>query len=58
MARIGDSLAGKRVYVTQIDAFMGPALGEAFREHGAQLYLTLSFNGFMCKFDRIYHFFF
>jgi len=37
MARIGDSLAGKRVYVTQIDAFMGPALGEAFREHGAEV---------------------
>jgi 2-keto-3-deoxy-L-fuconate dehydrogenase len=37
MARIGDSLAGKRVYVTQIDAFMGPALVEAFREHGAEV---------------------
>jgi len=37
VARIGDSLAGKRVYVTQIDAFMGPALAEAFREHGAEV---------------------
>jgi len=37
MARIGDSLAGRRVYVTQIDAFMGPALVEAFREHGAEV---------------------
>lgn len=37
MHRIGDSLAGKRVYVTQIDAFMGPALVEAFRAHGAEV---------------------
>lgn len=37
MARIGDSLAGKRVYVTQIDEFMGPALVEAFRTHGAEV---------------------
>jgi len=37
MARIGDSLAGKRVYVTQIDAFMGPALKTAFVEHGADV---------------------
>jgi NAD(P)-dependent dehydrogenase (short-subunit alcohol dehydrogenase family) len=37
MARIGDSLAGKRVYVTQIDEFMGPALVEAFRAHGAEV---------------------
>ncbi len=35
MARIGDSLAGKRVYVTQIDEFMGPALVDAFRAHDA-----------------------
>lgn len=35
--RIGDSLAGKRVYVTQIDEFMGPALAAAFREHDAEV---------------------
>ena len=35
MTRIGDSLAGKRVLVTQADAFMGPALCEAFTEHRA-----------------------
>jgi 2-keto-3-deoxy-L-fuconate dehydrogenase len=28
-------LAGKRILVTQADAFMGPALCEALREHGA-----------------------
>lgn len=37
MSRIGDSLAGKRAYVTQIDEFMGPALVDAFREHGAEV---------------------
>lgn len=37
MARIGDSLAGKRVYVTQIDAFMGPELKTVFAEHGAEV---------------------
>lgn len=37
MARIGDSLSGKRVYVTQIDEFMGPALVDAFRAHGAEV---------------------
>ncbi len=37
MARIGDSLAGKRVYVTQIDEFMGPALVDAFRAHDAEV---------------------
>jgi len=37
LARIGDSLAGKRVYVTQIDEFMGPALVDAFRAHGAEV---------------------
>jgi 2-keto-3-deoxy-L-fuconate dehydrogenase len=37
MARLGASVAGKRVYVTQIDEFMGPALVEAFREHGAEV---------------------
>lgn len=35
--RIGDSLAGKRVLVTQADEFMGPALCEAFAAHGAQV---------------------
>jgi 2-keto-3-deoxy-L-fuconate dehydrogenase len=29
------SLQGKRVLITQADAFMGPALCEVFREHGA-----------------------
>lgn len=33
--RIGDSLAGKRVLVTQSDDFMGPVLCEAFAAHGA-----------------------
>jgi len=37
VARIGDSLAGKRVYVTQIDEFMGPELESVFREHGAEV---------------------
>jgi len=37
VSRIGDSLAGKRAYVTQIDQFMGPALVDAFREHGAEV---------------------
>ena len=29
------SLAGKRILVTHVDAFMGPVLCEVFREHGA-----------------------
>ena len=33
--RIGDSLAGKRVLVTQSREFMGPVLCEVFAEHGA-----------------------
>jgi NAD(P)-dependent dehydrogenase (short-subunit alcohol dehydrogenase family) len=33
--RIGDSLAGKRVLLTQANDFMGPALREAFEAHGA-----------------------
>jgi NAD(P)-dependent dehydrogenase (short-subunit alcohol dehydrogenase family) len=37
VARLGASVAGKRVYVTQIDEFMGPALVAAFREHGAEV---------------------
>jgi 2-keto-3-deoxy-L-fuconate dehydrogenase len=35
MARLGESLAGKRVLVTQARDFMGPAVIEVFREHGA-----------------------
>ncbi len=35
MPRIGDSLQGKRVLVTQSRDFMGPALCEAFAAHGA-----------------------
>lgn len=34
-ARIGDSLAGRRVLVTQSEDFMGPALVQAFAAHGA-----------------------
>jgi 2-keto-3-deoxy-L-fuconate dehydrogenase len=33
--RIGDSLAGARVLITQSSEFMGPPLVEAFRAHGA-----------------------
>jgi NAD(P)-dependent dehydrogenase (short-subunit alcohol dehydrogenase family) len=33
--RIGDSLAGKRVLITQAGEFMGPVLAEAFAAHGA-----------------------
>ena len=35
MTRLGESLVGKRVLVTQARDFMGPALVECFREHGA-----------------------
>lgn len=35
MQRIGDSLKGKRVLITQDQDFMGPALCQAFKEHGA-----------------------
>jgi 2-keto-3-deoxy-L-fuconate dehydrogenase len=35
MGRIGESLRDRRVLVTQSGAFMGPALCDAFREHGA-----------------------
>ncbi len=35
MSRIGDSLSGKRVLVTQAREFMGPALCAAFAAHGA-----------------------
>jgi 2-keto-3-deoxy-L-fuconate dehydrogenase len=33
--RIGDSLKGRRVLITQSEAFMGPVLARAFAEHGA-----------------------
>lgn len=33
--KIGDSLAGKRVLITQASEFMGPVLIEAFAEYGA-----------------------
>lgn len=32
-----DSLAGKRVLITQADVFMGPALCEVYAEHGAHV---------------------
>ena len=35
--RIGDSLKGKRVLITQADDFMGPVLCEAFAAHGAEV---------------------
>ncbi len=35
MAKIGDSLSGKRVLITQATEFMGPVLVETFREYGA-----------------------
>jgi 2-keto-3-deoxy-L-fuconate dehydrogenase len=35
MAKIGDSLQGKRVLITQSDDFMGPILCRVFEEHGA-----------------------
>jgi 2-keto-3-deoxy-L-fuconate dehydrogenase len=35
MTRIGDSLSGRRVLITQATEFMGPVLVEVFREHGA-----------------------
>lgn len=35
MNRIGDSLKGKRVLITQASEFMGPVLREAFELHGA-----------------------
>lgn len=37
MTRIGDSLVGKRVLITQAGDFMGPVLAEVFREHGANV---------------------
>jgi NAD(P)-dependent dehydrogenase (short-subunit alcohol dehydrogenase family) len=38
MTRLGDSLSGKRVLITQASEFMGPALVEVFREHGAEVH--------------------
>lgn len=35
VARIGESLIGKRVLITQVGEFMGPALVDCFRDHGA-----------------------
>ena len=35
MARLAESLVGRRVLVTQARDFMGPGLVEVFREHGA-----------------------
>jgi NAD(P)-dependent dehydrogenase (short-subunit alcohol dehydrogenase family) len=32
-----DMLHGKRILITQADAFMGPALCEVFREQGAEV---------------------
>jgi 2-keto-3-deoxy-L-fuconate dehydrogenase len=37
MNKIGDSLAGKRVLITQSEDFMGPALCEAFSAYDAQV---------------------
>jgi NAD(P)-dependent dehydrogenase (short-subunit alcohol dehydrogenase family) len=37
MNRIGDSLSGKRVLITQAGDFMGPALREAFTQYGADV---------------------
>ncbi len=37
MARIGDSLDGKSVLITQCESYMGPALCDAFAAHGARV---------------------
>jgi 2-keto-3-deoxy-L-fuconate dehydrogenase len=37
MARIGDSLDGKTVLITQSESFMGPVLSRTFAEHGAKV---------------------
>lgn len=37
MNKIGDSLQGQRVLITQSEDFMGPALCEAFAHYGAQV---------------------
>ena len=33
--KLGDSLQGKRVLITQSEEFMGPVLARAFADHGA-----------------------
>lgn len=38
MQRIGDSLKGRRVLITQSDDFMGPALKETFEFYNANVY--------------------
>jgi NAD(P)-dependent dehydrogenase (short-subunit alcohol dehydrogenase family) len=38
MQRIGDSIKGKRVLITQCNEFMGPALKETFEFYGADVY--------------------
>ena len=37
MARVGDSLRGKRVLITQSAEFMGPPLCRVFADHGAEV---------------------
>lgn len=37
MTRIGDSLDGKTVLITQSESFMGPILSRTFAEHGANV---------------------
>ena len=37
MNKIGDSLLGKRVLITQCQDFMGPALCQNFSEYGADV---------------------
>ncbi len=37
MTRIGDSLNGKTVLITQSESFMGPVLSRTFVEHGANV---------------------
>jgi NAD(P)-dependent dehydrogenase (short-subunit alcohol dehydrogenase family) len=51
--RIGDSLSGKRVLVTQCRDFMGPALVDAFEAHGAKVIADPSPLGEPAKVDRM-----
>jgi 2-keto-3-deoxy-L-fuconate dehydrogenase len=37
MQKIGDSLQGKRILITQSEEFMGPILGEMFKSYGAEV---------------------
>lgn len=48
MVRLGDSLEGKRVVVTQATEFMGPALVECFRAHGA---IVFAHEGHLAEVD-------